>query len=72
MTGRPYLTLDQIELLLLVEDGLTRRQIAQHLHYSFDCIKDRTKTLRALFGTHTTQHAAHLARTAGLLPESTP
>lgn len=66
------LTDRQAQVLVLVEQGLTVRQIGRRLHLTVDGVQTHGRAVRRMFRTRFTQHAARLARKAGLLPEELP
>jgi len=61
-----------VEILLLVEQGLTHPEIAAQLVIGWETVRTHATYLRNLLGAHTTRQAATIARNAGLLPEVVP
>ena len=61
LTGR------EIEVLLLLEEGLANAQISRRLHRSVKTVGHHVSAILAKLGASTRQEAAHIARSKGLL-----
>jgi DNA-binding CsgD family transcriptional regulator/tetratricopeptide (TPR) repeat protein len=61
------LTEREIEVLLLLEQGLPNAQISRRLHRSVKTVGHHVSAILAKLGADTRQEAAHIARSKGLL-----
>jgi DNA-binding NarL/FixJ family response regulator len=61
------LTDREIEVLLLLEQGLPNAQISRRLHRSVKTVGHHVSAILAKLGAGTRQEAAHIARSKGLL-----
>ncbi len=61
------LTEREIEVLLLLEQGLANAQISRRLHRSVKTVGHHVSAILAKLGAGTRQEAAHIARSKGLL-----
>ena len=61
------LTDREIEVLLLLEQGLPNAQISRRLHRSVKTVSHHVSAILAKLGAATRQEAAHIARSKGLL-----
>jgi DNA-binding CsgD family transcriptional regulator len=61
------LTEREIEVLLLLEQGLPNAQISRRLHRSVKTVGHHVSAILAKLGAATRQEAAHIARSKGLL-----
>ena len=60
----PHLTPRQAEVLRLLEQGLSTKQIAQELHLSTETVRNHVRHLLRTLGVHTRLEAVAAARTA--------
>jgi PAS domain S-box-containing protein len=58
----PHLTPRQVEVLRLLEQGRSTKQIAQELHLSYDTVKNHVRHLLQALGVHSRLEAVALAR----------
>jgi len=58
----------ELEILRLIEQGCTNREIAQKLVLSLETIKWYTKQIYAKLGVTSRARAVHKARQLGMLP----
>ena len=61
------LTEREVEVLLLLEQGLANAQISRRLHRSEKTVGHHVSAILAKLGAATRQEAAHIARSKGLL-----
>ena len=61
------LTDREIEVLLLLEQGLANAQISRRLHRSVKTVGHHVSAILGKLGANTRQEAAHIARSKGLL-----
>jgi len=67
MDRQPRLARRQMEVLSLLAEGLTDRQIADRLGMSVGTARTHVERIRALFGVRTRKEAVAEARRIGLL-----
>jgi DNA-binding NarL/FixJ family response regulator len=60
MAHHPELTDGHIEVLSLISQGFSDREIAARLHLSHEAVKSRVTALRAVLGARTRAHAVAL------------
>jgi PAS domain S-box-containing protein len=58
----PHLTPRQVEVLRLLEQGRSTKQIGQELHLSYDTVKNHVRHLLSALGVHSRLEAVALAR----------
>lgn len=58
----PHLTPRQVEVLRLLEQGRSTKQIAQELHLSYDTVKNHVRHLLQALGVHSRLEAVAVAR----------
>lgn len=70
----PTLTLAplDVDILLLVEDGLSNAEIAARLGVSRHTVRNRLGGIFAILHARTRGHAVTIARRRDLLPDATP
>ncbi len=61
-TPPPHLTPRQVEVLRLLEQGRSTKQIAQELHLSYDTVKNHVRHLLRALGVHSRLEAVAVAR----------
>jgi DNA-binding NarL/FixJ family response regulator len=57
-----HLTPRQVEVLRLLEQGRSTKQIAQELHLSYDTVKNHVRHLLRALGVHSRLEAVAIAR----------
>jgi DNA-binding NarL/FixJ family response regulator len=62
----PHLTPRQVEVLRLLEQGRSTKQIAAELHLSTETVKNHIRRLFRALGVHSRLEAVAAARTASL------
>ncbi len=65
--GGIVLTRRETELLLLLEEGLSNKAIAERLHIAFDTVKTHLQNIYAKLGTKSRLAAVRKARALGVL-----
>jgi len=64
------LTDRELEVLLLLAEGLTNPEIAQRLFISLPTVKSHTSNIYGKLGVHNRKQAVATARTLGILPSA--
>ncbi len=70
MPNPPAISERQLEVLRLLAQGLSHRQIGRLLGRSFETIRSHTLVIRHYFGVHSNVEAVAKARSWGLLEEA--
>lgn len=70
MPNPPVLSERQLEVLRLLAQGLSHRQIGKRLDRSFETIRSHSLVIRHFFGVHSNIEAVEKARLWGVLEEA--